>query len=90
MGQNTMSGPASGPQYDKPYYFNAPVMAAAPPDDDELMNLITWNGAKDLYGKAKGTGLFNLDSNPANEPWRNGMTDFSLQNLGLIKTRPHR
>jgi len=56
----------------------------------QLMNMITLKGAKDLYGKAKGTGLFNLDSNPANEPWRNGMTDYSLQNLGLIKTRPHR
>jgi len=29
--------------------------------DDQLMNLITLKGAKDLYGKAKGTGLFNLE-----------------------------
>jgi len=49
--------------------IDQPVMAAIPPEDDELMNLITWNGAKDLYGKAKGTGLFNLDQ------------DLELQNL---------
>jgi len=49
--------------------INAPVMAAAPPEDDELMNLITLKGAKDLYGKAKGTGLFNLEQ------------DLELQNL---------
>ena len=48
-------------------------MAAIPPEDDELMNLITWNGAKDLYGKAKGTGLFNLEQ------------DLDLQNLGFLK-----
>ena len=30
--------------------------------EPDLQNLITWNGAKDLYGKAKGTGLFqNLE-----------------------------
>ena len=49
--------------------IDQPVMAAIPPEDDELMNLITWNGAKDLYGKAKGTGLFNLEQ------------DLELQNL---------
>ena len=40
--------------------------------DDQLMNLITLKGAKDLYGKAKGTGLFNLEQ------------DLDLQNLGLL------
>jgi len=29
--------------------------------DYQLMNMITLKGAKDLYGKAKGTGLFNLE-----------------------------
>ena len=62
---------------------------------DDLQNLITLKGAKDLYGKAKGTGLFNLeqdfdaylmnlDNNPANDPWRNGMTDDQLMNLDRL------
>ena len=25
--------------------------------------------------------LMNLDNNPANDPWRNGMTDYQLMNL---------
>ena len=29
--------------------------------EPDLQNLITLKGAKDLYGKAKGTGLFNLE-----------------------------
>ena len=33
---------------------------------------------------------FAAASNPAYDPERNGMTDFSLVNLGLIQTRPHR
>ena len=37
--------------------------------DYQLMNMITLKGAKDLYGKAKGTGLFNLEQ------------DLELQNL---------
>ena len=41
--------------------------------DDQLMNLITLQGAKDLYGKVKGTGLFNLEQ------------DLDLQNLGILK-----
>jgi hypothetical protein len=55
--------------------INQPVMAAIAPEDDELMNLITWNGAKDLYGKAKGTGLFNLEQ------------DLELQNLSPLNIR---
>ena len=53
-------------------------MAAIPPEDEELMNLITLKGAKDLYGKAKGTGLFNLEQ------------DFDLQNLSKLSKFIHK
>ena len=48
--------------------------------DYSLQNLITLQGAKDLYGKAKGTGLFNLEQDQDLQDLQ--MVLGRLQNLG--------
>ena len=46
-------------------------------------------GGRDANGNCIGCPPYtyriqNSDSNPANEPWRNGMTNFSLMNLDRL------
>jgi len=47
-------------------------------------------GGRDANGNCIGCPpdtyrIQNPYSNPANEPWRNGMTDFSLMNLDMVE-----